>query len=48
MKKAKFIVVRPEGNDLAYLGSLADQDRLRPTIGETFPLDRALGNARSQ
>lgn len=41
VKKAKFIFVRPEGSDLAYLGSLADQGHLRPTIGGTFPLDRA-------
>ena len=41
MKKAKFLMVRPEGSDLAFLGALADQGRLRPTIGRTFPLERA-------
>jgi NADPH:quinone reductase-like Zn-dependent oxidoreductase len=41
VKKAKFLMVRPEGSDLAYLGALADQGRLRPTIGHTFPLERA-------
>ena len=41
VKKAKFLMVRPEGSDLAYLGGLADQDCLRPTIGQTFPLERA-------
>ena len=40
VKKAKFLIVRREGSDLAYLGALADQGRLRPTIGYTFPLDR--------
>ena len=39
-KKAKFLMVGREGNDLAYLGRLADQGRLRPTIGRTFPLER--------
>jgi NADPH:quinone reductase-like Zn-dependent oxidoreductase len=40
VKKAKFLMVGREGNDLAYLGALADQGRLRPTIGRTFPLER--------
>ncbi len=40
-KKAKFLMVRPEGNDLAFLGKLADEGRLRPTIGRTFPLEQA-------
>jgi NADPH:quinone reductase-like Zn-dependent oxidoreductase len=34
-------MVRPDGSDLAYLGALADAGRLRPTIGRTFPLERA-------
>ena len=42
VKKAKFVMVRPEGSDLAYLGGLADEGRLRPTIDRTFPLERAL------
>ena len=41
VKKAKFLMARPDGSDLAYLGGLADQSRLRPTIGRTFPLERA-------
>ncbi len=41
VKKAKFLMVRPEGSDLAYLGNLADAGRLRPTIGRSFPLERA-------
>jgi NADPH:quinone reductase-like Zn-dependent oxidoreductase len=41
VKKAKFLMVRPEGSDLAYLGGLADNDRLRPTIGQTIPLEQA-------
>jgi NADPH:quinone reductase-like Zn-dependent oxidoreductase len=41
VKKEKFLMVRPEGSDLAYLGALADQGRLRPTIGRTLPLERA-------
>ena len=40
-KRAKFMWVRPEGADLTFLGSLADQGRLRPAIARTFPLDRA-------
>ena len=27
--------------DLAFLGQLADQGRLRPTLGRTYPLERA-------
>jgi NADPH:quinone reductase-like Zn-dependent oxidoreductase len=41
VKKAKFLMVRPEGSDLAYLGALVDAGRLRPTISQTFPLERA-------
>ena len=41
LKKAKFLMVGREGSDLAYLGALADAGRLRPTIGRTFPLERA-------
>jgi len=39
VKKAKFVMARPDGSDLAYLGALADEGRLRPTIGRTFPLE---------
>ena len=41
VKKAKFLMVRPKGSDLAYLVALADEGRLRPTIDRTFPLERA-------
>jgi NADPH2:quinone reductase len=34
-------MVRPEGADLTFLGQLADEGRLRPTLGRTFPLERA-------
>ncbi|MFI5458124.1 MAG: NAD(P)-dependent alcohol dehydrogenase [Isosphaerales bacterium] len=40
-KQARFLMVRREGADLAFLGELADAGRLRPTIGRTFPLERA-------
>jgi NADPH:quinone reductase-like Zn-dependent oxidoreductase len=40
-KRASFLMVRPEGADLAFLGQLADQGRLRPTLGRTLPLERA-------
>jgi NADPH:quinone reductase-like Zn-dependent oxidoreductase len=41
VKRAKFLMVRPEGADLAFLGQLADLGRLRPTLDRTFPLERA-------
>jgi NADPH:quinone reductase-like Zn-dependent oxidoreductase len=41
VKRAKFLMVRPAGTDLAYLGQLADEGRLRPTLAQTFPLERA-------
>ena len=34
-------MVRPEGDDLRFLGQLADSGRLRPTLAQVFPLDRA-------
>jgi NADPH:quinone reductase-like Zn-dependent oxidoreductase len=40
-KRAIMIMARPEGADLAFLGKLADEGRLRPAIAQTFPLDRA-------
>jgi len=40
-RRAKFLWVRQEGADLAYLGQLADQGRLRPEIAETLPLEKA-------
>jgi NADPH:quinone reductase-like Zn-dependent oxidoreductase len=40
-KRAKGILVRPSGKDLAYLCQLADEGKLRPTVSLTFSLDRA-------
>ena len=41
VKKAKFLMVRPDGKDLMYLGTLAHEGRLRPTIGGNYPLELA-------
>jgi NADPH:quinone reductase-like Zn-dependent oxidoreductase len=40
-KQARFLMVRPQADDLAFLGRLADEQRLRPTIARTLPLERA-------
>jgi NADPH:quinone reductase-like Zn-dependent oxidoreductase len=40
-KRAKAILVRPNGKDLAYLCQLAEEGKLRPTVSLTFSLDRA-------
>ena len=40
-KRARLIMVRPNGEDLAYLGRLADEGKLKPTVSLIFPLDRA-------
>jgi NADPH:quinone reductase-like Zn-dependent oxidoreductase len=40
-KRAKFQFVRPDGADLTFLGELARDGRLRPTISRVFPLNRA-------
>jgi NADPH:quinone reductase-like Zn-dependent oxidoreductase len=40
-KRARFLMVRPAGADLAYLGQLADLGRLRPTLAQKFPLEHA-------
>jgi len=40
-KQARFLMVRPQGPDLAFLGRLADERRLRPTLARTLPLERA-------
>jgi NADPH:quinone reductase-like Zn-dependent oxidoreductase len=40
-RRAKFMWVRQEGSDLALLGRLADEGRLKPVIAQTFPLERA-------
>src|ERR1700730_19434713 len=39
-KRAKGILVRPSGKDLAYLCQLADEGKLRPTVSLTLSLDR--------
>jgi NADPH:quinone reductase-like Zn-dependent oxidoreductase len=33
--------VRQDGADFAFLGQLADQGRIKPTIARTFPLEKA-------
>ncbi len=40
-KRAKGILVRPSGKDLAYLCQLAGEGKLRPTLSLTLSLDRA-------
>jgi NADPH:quinone reductase-like Zn-dependent oxidoreductase len=40
-KRAKGILVRPNGKDLAYLCQLADEGKLRPTVSLTLLLARA-------
>jgi NADPH:quinone reductase-like Zn-dependent oxidoreductase len=40
-KRAKMVMCRSEGADLAFLGQLAEEGRLKATISQTFPLDRA-------
>jgi len=40
-KRASFLMVKQEGADLAFLGQLADEGRLKPVVSKTFPLARA-------
>jgi NADPH:quinone reductase-like Zn-dependent oxidoreductase len=40
-RRTRVIMVRPSGADLAFLGQLADQGKLKPTVSRTYPLDRA-------
>lgn len=40
-KRAKGLLVRPRGEDVGFLGQLADAGKLRPTIGLTLPLEGA-------
>ena len=40
-KRAKGILVRPNGKDLAFLCQLADEGKLRPAVSLTLPLERA-------
>ena len=41
VKRAKGILVRPSGKDIAFLCQLADEGKLRPTVSLTLSLDRA-------
>lgn len=40
-RRARFLWVKQQGSDLAFLGQLADRGQLRPTIARTFPLSDA-------
>jgi NADPH:quinone reductase-like Zn-dependent oxidoreductase len=40
-KRATFIVVQQKGEDLADLGRLIEEGKLKPTVSRTYPLDRA-------
>jgi NADPH:quinone reductase-like Zn-dependent oxidoreductase len=39
-QRASLVVSQQRGTDLVSLGELADQGKLKPTIGSTYPLDR--------
>lgn len=39
--RARFLLVRPNSADLAFLGNLADQGRLRSIVGKAYPLAQA-------
>jgi NADPH:quinone reductase-like Zn-dependent oxidoreductase len=40
-KQARMLMVSPNGKDLAYLGRLADEGKLRPVVSEKLPMDHA-------
>ncbi len=40
-KQARMLMVRPNGEDLAYLGRLADEGKLKPMVSVKLPLDHA-------
>lgn len=40
-KQARLIMVRPNGEDLACLGRLVEEDKLKPTVSLRLPLERA-------
>ncbi len=40
-KQARLLMVRPNSDDLAYLGQLADEGKLKPTVSLRLPLDQA-------
>jgi NADPH:quinone reductase-like Zn-dependent oxidoreductase len=39
-KQAKLLLVRPNSDDLAYLGQLADEGKLKPVVSVRFPLEQ--------
>lgn len=39
-RRARFLIVKPNGQDLAVLGRMIDNGRLRPVIAEVFSLER--------
>jgi NADPH:quinone reductase-like Zn-dependent oxidoreductase len=41
--EVRYVFVRPSGYDLAELGRLVEEGRLRPHVEATFPLERAAG-----
>ena len=45
-QRAKFLLVRPSGPDLELLGRFADEDKVRPSLTRTFPLDCAARRTR--
>ena len=38
-RRSRWVSVRPSGDDLVFLGRLADQGRLQPVIEQVFPLE---------
>jgi NADPH:quinone reductase-like Zn-dependent oxidoreductase len=40
-KQARLVMVQPNADDLAYLGQLAEEGKLKPTVSVRLPLDRA-------
>ena len=48
-RKARFVLMKPSGDDLAYLTKLIDEGKMRSVIDSTFPLeDIAAAHARSE
>ena len=41
MKRAKAILVKPQGEDIAFLCRLAELGKLRPVVSLRLPLERA-------
>jgi NADPH:quinone reductase-like Zn-dependent oxidoreductase len=40
-KQARLLMVRPNGDDLAYLGRLVDEGKLKPVVSVRLPLEQA-------